>query len=144
MWYRKSDYYRYLAEFGRSEERGQFARLSLLATQHASDIITSSLRPTDPIRLSEALRLSNFFYDTLNDPARACQLAKKAFDDAILELDELQEDDYKDSTVLMQLLRDQLTLWTSDLQDGEELAGLEKGWSTYVLISLYVYLFYKI
>jgi 14-3-3 protein epsilon len=44
--------------------------------------------------------------------------AKKmqAFDDAIAELDSLSEESYKDSTLIMQLLRDNLTLWTSDMQ----------------------------
>jgi hypothetical protein len=41
-------------------------------------------------------------------------LAKQAFDDAIAELDTLSEESYKDSTLIMQLLRDNLTLWTSD------------------------------
>lgn len=34
----------------------------------------------------------------------------KAFDDAIAELDTLNEDSYKDSTLIMQLLRDNLTV----------------------------------
>uniref|UniRef100_A0A915PM54 14-3-3 domain-containing protein n=1 Tax=Setaria digitata TaxID=48799 RepID=A0A915PM54_9BILA len=50
-----------------------------------------------------------------------------AFDDAIAELDTLNEDSYKDSTLIMQLLRDNLTLWTSDTgaddQEGGEQAG---------------------
>lgn len=47
----------------------------------------------------------------------------QAFDDAIAELDTLNEDSYKDSTLIMQLLRDNLTLWTSDTQgDGDEAA----------------------
>ncbi len=33
------------------------------------------------------------------------------------ELDTLSEDSYKDSTLIMQLLRDNLTLWTSDMED---------------------------
>lgn len=52
------------------------------------------------------------------------RLAKAAFDDAIAELDTLSEDSYKDSTLIMQLLRDNLTLWTSDTQgDGETPTG---------------------
>ena len=32
----------------------------------------------------------------------------------IAELDTLDEESYKDSTLIMQLLRDNLTLWTSE------------------------------
>jgi 14-3-3 protein epsilon len=50
---------------------------------------------------------------------RACHLAKQSFDEAISELDTLSEESYKDSTLIMQLLRDNLTLWTSDIpEDG--------------------------
>ena len=62
-----------------------------------------------------------FYYEILNSPDRACHLAKQAFDDAIAELDTLSEESYKDSTLIMQLLRDNLTLWTSDMQDSGKL-----------------------
>lgn len=67
-----------------------------------------------------SFRFQVFYYEILNSPDRACRLAKAAFDDAIAELDTLSEESYKDSTLIMQLLRDNLTLWTSDMQgDGE-------------------------
>ena len=54
----------------------------------------------------------------------------QAFDDAIAELDTLNEDSYKDSTLIMQLLRDNLTLWTSDTQgDGDEPQEGGDNWS---------------
>lgn len=65
-----------------------------------------------------ALNLSVFYYEIVNSPDRACHLAKQAFDDAIAELDSLSEESYRDSTLIMQLLRDNLTLWTSS--DGGE------------------------
>jgi len=75
------------------------------------------LPPTHPIRLGLALNYSVFFYEILNSPDKACELAKSAFDDAIAELDQLHEESYKDATLIMQLLRDNLTLWTSDADD---------------------------
>ena len=47
----------------------------------------------------------------------------QAFDEAIAELDTLNEESYKDSTLIMQLLRDNLTLWTSENQGDEGDAG---------------------
>jgi len=112
----KGDYHRYLAEFASGNARKEAAENSLIAYKSASDIAVTELPPTHPIRLGLALNFSVFYYEILNSPDRACQLAKQAFDDAIAELDTLSEDSYKDSTLIMQLLRDNLTLWTS----GEE------------------------
>merc|ERR1712176_1322120 len=82
----------------------------------------NGLAPTHPIRLGLALNYSVFLYEVQAKQTEACTLAKKAFDDAIAELDTLDEESYKDSTLIMQLLRDNLTLWTSDQHriEGEE------------------------
>jgi len=123
----KGDYHRYLAEFATGNSRKDAAENSLLAYKAASDIANTELPPTHPIRLGLALNFSVFYYEILNSPDRACQLAKQAFDDAIAELDTLSEDSYKDSTLIMQLLRDNLTLWTSDMSnEGEEGKGGEQ------------------
>lgn len=115
----KGDYHRYLAEFATGETRKDSADKSLEAYKAASDVATAELAPTHPIRLGLALNFSVFYYEILNSPDRACHLAKQAFDDAIAELDTLSEESYKDSTLIMQLLRDNLTLWTSDMQEAE-------------------------
>ncbi|WBW73504.1 14-3-3 protein Rad25 [Schizosaccharomyces osmophilus] len=112
----KGDYYRYLAEFAVGDICKQAADSSLEAYKSASDIAVAELPPTDPMRLGLALNFSVFYYEILDSPDRACQLAKQAFDEAISELDSLSEESYKDSTLIMQLLRDNLTLWTSDAE----------------------------
>jgi 14-3-3 protein beta/theta/zeta len=121
----KGDYYRYLAEVATGDQRNSVVEESQKAYQEAFDTSKSKMQPTHPIRLGLALNFSVFYYEILNSPDRACHLAKQAFDDAIAELDTLNEDSYKDSTLIMQLLRDNLTLWTSDTQgdDGEPAEG---------------------
>lgn len=114
----KGDYYRYLAEVA-STLKEEVVDNSEKAYQEAFDIAKTQMQPTHPIRLGLALNYSVFFYEIKNAPDRACQLAKQAFDEAIAELDTLNEDSYKDSTLIMQLLRDNLTLWTSDAKDDD-------------------------
>uniref|UniRef100_A0A2K6DL79 14-3-3 domain-containing protein n=1 Tax=Macaca nemestrina TaxID=9545 RepID=A0A2K6DL79_MACNE len=104
----KGDYFRYLAE----------------VACEAFDISKKEMQPTHPIRLGLALHFSVFHYEILNNPELARMLAKTAFDEAIAELDTLNEHSYKDSTLIMQLLRDNLTLWTSD-SAGEECDAAE-------------------
>jgi len=116
----KGDYHRYLAEFAAGASRKEAAENSLVAYKAASDLAHNELQTTHPIRLGLALNFSVFYYEILNSPDRACRLAKAAFDDAIAELDSLNEESYKDSTLIMQLLRDNLTLWTSDMQSEEQ------------------------
>jgi len=128
----KGDYFRYLAEFAGGEDRKGAADQAQEAYKAATDIASSELAPTHPIRLGLALNYSVFNYEILNSPEKACALAKQAFDDAIAELDTLSEESYKDSTLIMQLLRDNLTLWTSDMEDvkgenGPEVVKAEGG-----------------
>merc|ERR1712060_205117 len=66
----------------------------------------TELAPTHPIRLGLALNYSVFLYEVQTKQNEARTLAKQAFDDAIAELDTLDEESYKDSTLIMQLLRD--------------------------------------
>ncbi|QPG77091.1 14-3-3 protein [Brettanomyces nanus] len=123
----KGDYHRYLAEFATGDKRKEAADASLEAYKAASEVAVTELPPTHPIRLGLALNFSVFYYEIMNSPDRACHLAKQAFDDAIAELDTLSEESYKDSTLIMQLLRDNLTLWTSDMSEaGQDEAATEK------------------
>ncbi len=128
-WKMAGDYWRYLAEFAgpdRAEKAGNAKQKYEQATATAKE---KKLPPTNPIRLGLALNFSVFYFEILNEPSQACVLAKDAFDDAISELDSLQEEQYKDATLIMQLIRDNLTLWTSDagveIADGEAPVGGE-------------------
>jgi 14-3-3 protein epsilon len=110
----QGDYYRYIAEYTSADAKTAAAENARKAYEEAMQVATAELLVTHPIRLGLALNFSVFHYEVLNNPDEACKMARTAFEDAIAELDNVSEDSYKDSTLIMQLLRDNLTLWTSD------------------------------
>merc|ERR1712226_761598 len=114
----KADYYRYIAEFTDGDAKTKASDDARAAYAEATKVAEKDLVVTHPIRLGLALNYSVFLYEVLSNPDEACKMARTAFEDAIAELNNVAEDSYKDSTLIMQLLRDNLTLWTSD-QEGE-------------------------
>lgn len=110
----KGDYYRYLAELEKTPKGTEACHDAKEAYELATTEANTQLSVVNPIRLGLSLNKSVFYYELLSDSTGACQIAKTAFDSAIAELDELKEDSYKDSTLIMQLLRDNLTLWKSE------------------------------
>merc|ERR1711988_1218615 len=116
----KADYYRYIAEFTSGDEKSKASESARKAYEKAKEVAEKDLAVTHPIRLGLILNYSVFQYEVLQNPEEACKMARTAFEDAIAELDNVAEDSYKDSTLIMQLLRDNLTLWTSDQDDGNQ------------------------
>mmetsp|Transcript_59085 Transcript_59085/g.97694 ORF Transcript_59085/g.97694 Transcript_59085/m.97694 type:complete len:247 (-) Transcript_59085:351-1091(-) len=111
------DYFRYMAEFNDDEK---FKKGAEEFYRSAMDVAEANLKETHPTRLGLALNFSVCYYEILKKPQEACELAKKSFDAAIEKLDTLNDASYKDSTLIMQLLRDNLTLWTSAEDDQEQ------------------------
>uniref|UniRef100_A0A2K5YQ64 14-3-3 domain-containing protein n=1 Tax=Mandrillus leucophaeus TaxID=9568 RepID=A0A2K5YQ64_MANLE len=115
----KGGYFQYLAEVACGENQKQMTDNFQGAYQEAFDISKKEIQSIHPICLGLAVNFSVFYHEIHNHPELACTLAKMAFDEAIAELDTLNEESYKDSTLIMQLLRDNLTLWTSDSEREE-------------------------
>jgi len=116
----KGDYYRYMAEVQSSPINNDktYGQMAIDAYELASQI-AEDLKPTHPTRLGLALNRSVCYYEIMKQSKRACKVAKEAFDLAIQKLDTLNDATYKDSTLIMQLLRDNLTLWTSEETTGD-------------------------
>jgi len=112
----KGDYHRYLAEFATDDKQRGIAQSAHDAYEEASVIADTKLPSTHPIRLGLALNFSVFYYEVFGSPEKACALAKKAFEKAMDVMADVNDEQYKDSAQILQLLRDNLTLWTSDLQ----------------------------
>ena len=113
----KGDYYRYISEYTSGADHDKAGDNAHTAYTAATEKAEKDLKTTHPIKLGLALNYSVFHYEVKNDPSKACQLAKQAFDDAIADIDQIDEDQYKDATTIMQLIRDNLTLWTTELEE---------------------------
>ena len=112
----KGDYLRSLAESPSSSRSKKqiVAEASDQAYTEALEAAKDEMQPDHPLRLGLALNYSTFCRETLQAPEKASRVAKEAFDDAISQLDTLSEESYKDSTLMMQQLRDNLTEWTEE------------------------------
>lgn len=113
----KADWLRYGAEFRRDlvNRVWDCYDVAMERSRH--------LPTTHPQRLGVALNCSVFHWELRNDEDLACSIAHSAFADAIHFLDDLDDRDYKDTTAIMGLLRDNLTLWTEnwDLEKHEKI-----------------------
>ena len=117
----KGDYYRYLAEVKEGDEtRTQDVKESQGAYEEAYLLSKQQMPPSHPIHLGLALNYSVFHYEILGQTEKACEIASSAFDLAVETQDEEglipSDDNHKDTMLILQLLRDNLTLWTSEIK----------------------------
>lgn len=115
----KGDYFRYIAEYTSSEKNKEIANNSRNSYQEANDL-AENLACTNPIKLGLALNFSVFYYEVMNDPKTACKIANDAFDVAVHQLEKIEDEVYKDSTTILQLLKENIDMWKTDLQDQED------------------------
>ncbi|KAI0032375.1 14-3-3 domain-containing protein [Vararia minispora EC-137] len=115
----QGDYYRYLYEIAAARERERYAQLSLEAYKTAYKHALGTLEAWHPTRLGLALNFAVYFRDVCASPVRACHLAKHAFDEALAALVRLPDDASRDSVMILQLLRDDLILWSSEISQAD-------------------------
>ena len=109
------DYYRYIAENAKGGQLEAVKKNALKAYNEANLI---KLPPCNPIKLGLALNFSVFHYEVMKDHKSACELADKALQEALDKIDELEEDDFRDAKSIIELLKENLTLWKEEEEDG--------------------------
>jgi hypothetical protein len=112
-----ADYSRYLSEILNGEKRKERAEKALMSYKLAATLADSVLNPTDSVRLGLSLNFSVFYWEIMGFKDRARQVAKAAFDDAMAEFEKMGERDHKESTLILELIRENLDLWKR--HDGE-------------------------
>ena len=115
------DYYRYLSEF-KTEPEDEAKVIKSKAEEfykQAMNLAEANLRPCHPTRLGVALNFSVCYHEILKEPVKACDLANKSFHDALDDMGCFMRTP-RDIELQMQLLRDNVTLWTSHQEDDEQ------------------------
>jgi 14-3-3 protein epsilon len=109
----KADYLRYLASFCQDDEKKSYTEVALKAYQEAMNA-SQKLEVTNVVRLEVALNFSVFYYNIMNSPSMAIEVAKEAYDLAVAKVEAVDEkDEFRDTIEMMKLLRDNLTSWAS-------------------------------
>ncbi len=110
------DYYRYIAENAKDAVLEDVKAKAKKAYEDANMI---NLPACNPIKLGLALNFSVFNYEVLKDHSTACQLADEALQSALDKIDELEEDDFRDAKSIIELLKENLTLWKEEEEAGD-------------------------
>merc|ERR1712025_360978 len=105
------DYYRYIAENAKGSLMEEVKQNALKAYNEVNQI---TLPPCNPIKLGLALNFSVFHYEVMKNHKAACELADQALQDALDKIDELEEDDFRDAKSIIELLKENLTLWKEE------------------------------
>lgn len=108
----RGDYIRYMVEVSDPHAKQDLQEQAEQLYEQAWTIAAGCLAACNPVRLGLALNYSVFHYEIRDNPQKATHIAQQAYDQAFPELENLRDPEFKDSALIMQLLRDNLSLWT--------------------------------
>ena len=115
----KGDYYRYNSEFALGTDFDTAVNLADKAYKEAYEIANKDIPIANSTRLGLALNYSVFYYEIKNLKEEACTIAKTAFDEAMKVLDDLEKVKAKDTLLIIQLLKENLILWSNEMSEEE-------------------------
>ena len=107
------DYYRYVAECADASKL-ETVKNGALENYQLAQTSSESLNPCNPIRLGLALNFSVFHYEVMNNHKQACELGEKALSDALEKIDDVDEETFRDAKSIIELLKENLSLWKEE------------------------------
>ena len=116
----KGDYYRYKCEFATGKDFDDACSKAEKVYKEAYDIAKKDIPISSSTRLGLALNYSVFFYEIKGLKEEACIIAKNAFDESLKVLDDLEKSKPKDTILIIQLLKENLILWSNEMNEEED------------------------
>ncbi len=116
----KGDYYRYKCEFDSDQDFPNTCDKAEKVYKEGYEIASKNLPITNSIRIGLALNFSVFYYEIKGLKDEACNIAKTAFDESMKVLDDLEKSKAKETLLIIQLLKENLILWSNEMNDNDE------------------------
>ena len=118
----KGDHYRYLAEISKDKEKEYNKAIAEAEKiyKEAYEIASKELPVLNNTRIGLSLNFAVFYYEVKGSKKEGCKIAKKAFEDSMKYLDELEKTKLKDVLLLIQLLKENLIFWSSEMSEEEQ------------------------
>jgi len=110
----KGDFHRYIAEISVGDIYNRSIEKAMQSYDSALDVVTPLYSPAHPARLSLELNRTVMMYEIMNDDERAINYSKSLLTEGLKDLDTLGEDDAAEARIILKLIKDNLTLWTTD------------------------------
>eukprot|EP00299_Pterocystis_sp_00344_P013403 c6564_g1_i2.p1 GENE.c6564_g1_i2~~c6564_g1_i2.p1 ORF type:complete len:250 (+),score=51.80 c6564_g1_i2:113-751(+) len=111
-----ADYNRYIAESSSGDQHDTSTNAAREAFRSATELATKHLPITHPLRLGLVLNYSVFLFEIEHSKQTAVDLARSVFDQAINKLETIPEHQYRESTLVLQVIRDNLATWTLGIE----------------------------
>ena len=116
----KADHYRYLCEISNEKELENNLNNAEKYYKEAYELANKDLPLINNERIGLSLNFALFYYEIKGDKKEGYKLAKNCFEESMKYLEEFEKSKSKDAIMLIQLLKENLIFWSSEMNEDEQ------------------------
>ena len=116
----KADYFRYICEFAEGKEFEYNLNKAEEYYKKAFEISEKKLPIINCNRVSIGLNYAIFLYEVKKDRMAGFDVAQNIFKESMKFIDDLEKSKFRDTLLIIQLLKENIIFWNSEMGDEEE------------------------
>ena len=116
----KADYFRYICEFAEGKEYEKNLIEAEKYYKKAFEISEKKLPIINCNRVSVGLNYAIFLYEIKKDKMAGFDLAQNTFKESMKFIDDLEKSKYRDTLLIIQLLKENIIFWNSEMSEEEQ------------------------
>jgi len=116
----KADYFRYICEFAEGKEYSENLSKAEDNYKKAYDMADKKLPIINCNRVSVALNYAIFLYEIKKDKKAGFEVAQNTFKESMKFVEDLEKPKFRDTLLIIQLLKENIIFWNSEMSDEEE------------------------